>query len=156
MSAPALPPLRLLVPVDGSEDAAAAVDEVIRRGGSTPIHAHLLHVQASMMADELVAHLPQKAVDAWYAREGGDALAGAAARLQAAGVPHTVHRLSGPVVQTIVEQCQALGCDAIVMGTRGRGRLAGAVLGSVAAGVAGQVPVPVTLVKAGPRPDAAG
>jgi nucleotide-binding universal stress UspA family protein len=147
--------MRLLVPVDGSEDAGAAVDEVIRRGAAVPLHAHLLHVQADMMADELVAHLPQKAVDAWYAREGGDALAAAAARLQAAGVPHTVHRRSGPVVQTIVEQCQALDCAAIVMGTRGRGRLLGALLGSVAAGVAGLAPVPVTLVKAGRRPDAA-
>jgi nucleotide-binding universal stress UspA family protein len=146
--------VNLLVPVDGSEDAEAAVGELIRRGGGMPIHAHLLHVQAGMMADELVAHLPQKAVDAWYAREGGDALAQAAARLQAAGIPHTLHRLSGPVVQTIVEQSRLLGCEGIVMGTRGRGRLVGALLGSVAAGVAGLAPVPVTLVKAGRRPDA--
>jgi nucleotide-binding universal stress UspA family protein len=55
-------------------------------------------------------------------------------------------------VETILEQCGALGCDEIVMGTHGRGRLSSALLGSTAAGVVHGARVAVTLVKASGTP----
>ena len=43
--------------------------------------------------------------------------------------------------------CQDLKCDAIVMGTRGHGKAAGLILGSVARDVIAKAAVPVTVVK---------
>lgn len=47
---------------------------------------------------------------------------------------------------TILRTAEQLGVDAIVMGTRGRGKIAQAILGSVAQTVAAHARVPVTIV----------
>lgn len=144
---------RLLVPIDGSDGCLAAVAEVIRRSRqSDRPQVHLLNVQPQVLATEILAHLPPEASDAYYARQGGEALSRAQAMLEEAGIPYEAHRLVGPVVETILDQCEALKCDCIVMGTRGRGRLLGALLGSVAAGVVHLSPVPVTLLNAQRHP----
>ena len=145
---------RVLIPIDGSDCSLAAVDEVIRRSrGGTRIEAHLMNVQPQEFTAELLAHLPPETSEAYYARSGGDALARAQSMLQQAGIPCTVRRLVGPVVQTLMEQCDALRCDSIVMGTHGRSALLGGLMGSVATGVVHLATVPVTLVRAA-RPQA--
>lgn len=55
--------------------------------------------------------------------------------------------LIGPVAETIARIALEQNCDGIVMGTRGLGAVAGALLGSVASQVVHLSDVPVTLVK---------
>jgi len=56
------------------------------------------------------------------------------------------------VAETIVRVAREIGAAQIVMGARGLGRLRGLMLGSVTTQVAHLADVPVTLVKAAPRP----
>jgi nucleotide-binding universal stress UspA family protein len=56
--------------------------------------------------------------------------------------------VSGPTVQTILEQAEKLDADVIVMGSHGRGKLFDLVVGSVSAGVIRKSPVPVLVVPA--------
>lgn len=148
MTIDAAPRESVLVPIDGSDGSLAAVAEVVRRACiSPPPLVHLLNVQPQVPT-EILAHLPPAAGEDYYGRAGGDALLRARSMLDAAGVPYEAQRLVGPVVETILEQCEALQCDAIVMGTHGRGGLLGALLGSTATGVVHRSRVPVTLVRA--------
>ena len=71
----------------------------------------------------------------------------ACAKLDAAKVPHHVHIAVGQPAETIVAFCQELKCDAIVMGTRGHGKAAGLMFGSVARDVIAKASAPVTVVK---------
>jgi nucleotide-binding universal stress UspA family protein len=67
--------------------------------------------------------------------------------LHAEGLHHHLHTRLGEPAETIVQTAQQLGCDHIVMGTRGLGAVSRVVLGSVAQGVLHLTEVPVTLVK---------
>ena len=69
------------------------------------------------------------------------------AKLDAAKVPYQVHIAVGQPVDVITAFCQDFKADGIVMGTRGLGRAAGLILGSVARDVIAKAPVPVTVVK---------
>lgn len=75
------------------------------------------------------------------------ALAPAAEILDGAGIEYQAECRIGDPVTEIAAEARASGCEQVVMGTRGRGALASLVLGSVAARVAQEVEVPVTLVK---------
>jgi nucleotide-binding universal stress UspA family protein len=55
--------------------------------------------------------------------------------------------LEGDPADVIARRAQELGCDAIVMGSRGMGRIANLVIGSVATKVVHLTALPVTLVK---------
>ena len=68
-------------------------------------------------------------------------------RALAAGIACEHHIGVGDPGGTIAEYARSLGCDEVVMGTHGRGFLAGAVMGSVAQKVVNLAPVPVVLVK---------
>jgi nucleotide-binding universal stress UspA family protein len=54
--------------------------------------------------------------------------------------------LEGPTAETIINHAHSGGFGLIVMGTRRRGRLQSAILGSVSAGVAAHSSVPVMIV----------
>jgi nucleotide-binding universal stress UspA family protein len=62
-------------------------------------------------------------------------------------VPHQLHVKIGMPGDTIAKEAEVLGCQSIVMGSRGHGALASLVLGSVALRVIHLAHVPVTLVK---------
>jgi nucleotide-binding universal stress UspA family protein len=55
--------------------------------------------------------------------------------------------LDGDPGETIARRAAEIGCDWIVMGTHGRGRLANVVMGSVAQRVVHLSEVPVTLIR---------
>ena len=58
-----------------------------------------------------------------------------------------LHLVIGDPATAIVKLARRLNCDLIVMGTRGMGKVAGLVLGSVATKVVHLADAPVTLVK---------
>lgn len=148
---------KLLVPVDGSERAQAAVKEAIRlakAGGAREIH--LLNVQANIFSEPSRIYLDPANLDTYYYNESEKALAGAQALLSEAGVSFVVHRAVGSVAETIVDKARELECDAIVMSTRGHGKVVGMLLGSVSTKVLHLAEVPVTLVRGEPIPDFTG
>jgi nucleotide-binding universal stress UspA family protein len=65
----------------------------------------------------------------------------------AAGLACVTHVRIGAPAEVIAAYAAEKGCDAIVMGTRGMGAVAGLVMGSVAQKVVHLASVPVTLVK---------
>ena len=143
----------LLVAVDGSASSLHAVQYVIdrtQRDGALTIH--VLNVQAPLSdygafsVRGLEAVLEAKLVPLQQ-QAGERALQPARAMLDAAGLAYTPHVLIGPVAETIAAQATQLGCDGMVLGTRGMDALSTLVLGSVAMKVLHHASVPVTLVK---------
>lgn len=133
---------KILVPVDGSDGSARAVQHVIQlRALVAPLDVHLLYVQvppAPTGEDTL-----DPAVAAVAARQ---AMSPAEAMLDAAAIPYTSAMASGFVGSMIAAYATEHGCDVIVMGTRGMGST-GQLLGSIARQVIQFADVPVTLVK---------
>jgi nucleotide-binding universal stress UspA family protein len=139
--------LNLLVPVDGSVGAERAVDHAITLANWGLVdQVHLLNVQYPLPG-AVTTFVGSKAVSGYHHDEGMKALAGARAKLDEAKVPYHVHIVVGQPAETIAAFCQELKSDQIVMGTRGLGKTAGIVLGSVARNVIAKAPVPVTVVK---------
>lgn len=136
----------LLVPTDDSTSAIRAVDHAIAHAIATDSEVHVLHVQPHAPVYGMIGAY-RAGMDKVSDERSRTILAAAARRLKRAGVRHTVHTANGEVAPTIVTTAQRLGCDGIIMGTRGVGGLAKRVLGSVAASVVDLTELPVTLVK---------
>ena len=125
-----------------SDNSARAVQLVIRvHAKLAPRAVHLLHVQVPLVRIGDESASPQSAEAAARA-----AVAEAKALLDGAAVPYTSEVASGYVGSTIVSYARKLGCDGIVMGTRGGGSTE-QMLGSIARQVVQLADMPVTLVK---------
>jgi nucleotide-binding universal stress UspA family protein len=139
---------RALVPIDGSEDAlrafAHALDELRGQPGA---EVHVVNVQTPPIHPWPGKLVPPEVIDEEL-RHNGEAIVAVTERpAAAAGVACTPHVRIGHAAAEIVDCARELGCDAIVMGTRGLGRVANIVLGSVAHKVVHLARVPVTLVR---------
>ncbi|MBF6907524.1 universal stress protein, partial [Acinetobacter baumannii] len=86
-------------------------------------------------------------LDERFPPQAAQALEPAIRILAEAGVPYTIHCHFGPPAPAIADYARTAACDAIIMGTRGRGALANLMIGSVATQVVKLVDIPVTLVK---------
>lgn len=135
----------ILVPSDGSENAGRAIDFAIGLAKQYGATLHLLNVQHSVGA--VSQFVPAKDVKDFHREEGMKALAPGLKRAEAAAVPAKPHIGVGHAGPTIVAFAHQLGCDHVVMGTRGLGSAVGTLLGSTANNLLEQINVPVTLVK---------
>jgi nucleotide-binding universal stress UspA family protein len=139
---------KILVPVDGSEYSSAAVREAIKSVTQAQEgEIHLLNVQAPIFPAVTMVYMPTDKIDTYYFDAGSKALEEAERLVQEAGVKYAAHRAVGAITETIVSKAEELGCDSIVMGTHGRGKIAEMLLGSIAQRVLLLASVPVTLVK---------
>jgi nucleotide-binding universal stress UspA family protein len=140
---------KLLLAVDGSENALRAAQYVARVANACgPIQVHLITVQGEpFLYGEVAVYVDRKTLEQLQREHGETALEPAEKLLAAANVSYTKEVSVGEVASTIAERAQALGCDGIVMGTRGLGTLGGLVMGSVATKVVHLAKQPVTLVK---------
>ena len=139
---------KALVPVDGSPNSDRAVSHVVLLAKINPaLEVVLLNVQPEIDDWQVRRFLKKEEVAAMEESRGGDALQSARALLDAAKVNYVPQVLIGPVAETIARIALEQNCDGIVMGTRGLGAVAGALLGSVASQVVHLADVPVTLVK---------
>lgn len=141
---------RLLVAYDGSDNSKRALQYVVdlARDTGMALQIHVVNVQhepiiygeyvTSAMIDELNNSLMAKS---------RNVLDEAAAMLQAGGLTCETHTQLGNVAEQINDAVKRLGCDTVVMGTRGLGSFTGLVLGSVASRMIHEVSVPVLLVK---------
>lgn len=140
--------LRLLVPVDGSDNSLRAVDYLARTAGGyrESIEIHLLNVQHPLPGD-IRMFIRGDQIKQHHQEEGAKALAPARARLDAAKLPYVSQVSVGDVPEVIVQYAKEKRCDQICMGTRGLGHIAGMLLGSVTIKVIHLSHVPVLLVK---------
>jgi len=139
---------RALVPLDGSEDALRALAHALGElRGRRDAELHVLNVQTPPIHPWPGKLVPPDVIDDEL-RHAGEAVVAVAERpANLAGVVCASHVRIGHAAAEIAECARELGCDAIVMGTRGLGRVANLVLGSVAHKVVHLAGIPVTLVR---------
>lgn len=142
------PCLRVLVPVDGSAGASRAVAhaiDLVRFAGA--VEVHIANMQPALTYVETLVAAPQVLAEYWSNVAGQEAVRPARSLLESAGVVPVVHLERGELPDAIEAIARRIGCDLIVMGTRGMGAVGNLLLGSVAAGVVRCADRPVTLVK---------
>lgn len=126
--------LKLLIPIDRSDQSRLAIKHVIRRSwGNEAIEAHLLHVLASRDED------------------GTDVLELAGELLERGGLPYVAHIRYGSPPEEIVRFAESNRFGGIVMASSGLGSITEMLLGSVAARVLRSSGVPVEIVPVSPR-----
>lgn len=139
---------KILLPVDGSEGSARAVRHVTHMVGLVKdMEVHLVNVQPpgdDWMVRRMIKPEELKKMEREWAET---ALAPAREILQQAGVRHLEHTVQGDVAQSIALLAEELGCDLIVMGTRGLTAIGDLLMGSVTRKVLHLAKLPVTLVK---------
>lgn len=140
---------KLLVPFDGSGSALHALQHAIslaRENGPIEIHVVTAHAEPESYGEIAVYVSGEKMAD--LQRRNSEACLEVAERLlEEAAVPYQKEVLIGDLAQVIARRADELGCDGIVMGTRGMAALGGLLMGSVATKVVHAANVPVTLVK---------
>lgn len=141
--------MKILLPVDGSENSLRAVRHVIamKEQFHDPIEVHLLNVQLPVASGAVKMFISQQQLNDFYRDEGVVALKDARALLDQAGVSYQHHIGVGDLAGTIVSYAKEKQCRQIVIGTRGRGSFAGALLGSVTTKVIHLADMPVLLIK---------
>jgi nucleotide-binding universal stress UspA family protein len=145
---------KILVAVDGSPHADEALTQAIDLAQSE--HARLTLITA-------VAEMPATAYLGMTGTAGAqvteDARAEAEATLRHATervpgeVPATTVLTGQPISSALIQQIENGGHDLVVMGSRGRGAVRSALLGSVSHFVLHHSPVPVLIVHAQPSPE---
>jgi len=133
---------KILVPLDGSAFAEAALPLALALSARTKAALHLVTV---------VEPIPAFAYEEWEsaAKEWSEAyLAAVAERISgAAGGSVTTALHSGHVVETLLEVAGSFNADLVVMATHGRGALSRAWLGSVADGLMRHAVIPVLFAR---------
>jgi nucleotide-binding universal stress UspA family protein len=120
---------RILVATDGTENGQFAVEqalELARHGGAELVIAYVRHAPLPVLGQPFYQR--SLSVELRHA----DELTGtAAASATAAGVDTAVEVLEGSPAPRVLELAKARDVDLIVVGSRGLGVVAGALLGSV-------------------------
>jgi nucleotide-binding universal stress UspA family protein len=143
--------MKILLPIDGSESSLDAVRYALRLRQAGLMAEHVLvAVQEPVYLVERLLPPDADVLERVSGAVGARALAGAEALLVAAGVTYEREIVSGEPAAAIVETAVRAGCEAIIMGARGRGPVRGALLGSVSHQVLQQAPMAVTIVRSRP------
>jgi nucleotide-binding universal stress UspA family protein len=143
---------RILVPVDGSETSARALQEAIRLGDSAA-QFRLVYVVEEIytLGTEGYDFIDYDALQKAARHAGERTLAQAAEKVQQSGKRAEVALLetNGQRIASVIEtEAQRWQADLIVIGTHGRSGLSRLLLGSVAEGVVRVASVPVLLIRA--------
>lgn len=138
---------RMLVASDGSPAAQRAL--VFAAAAARARGDARLHVIAVLAAvsDDVRQLIPAEEIDRVLAAEAKEMRESVDAVLGPGGGAVVFEASAGRPAERIVERARELAVDEIVMGTRGRGPVAGLLLGSVAARVVQLAHCPVTLVR---------
>ncbi len=135
----------ILVAVDGSDYANRALD--IARELATKYGARLRVLHAYPPISDLLGYGELERVAAERTRVGQTVLDAALERLQDSELDIRSELLEGPEAEAILNVAQTRQCDLIVLGSRGRGRLEGLLLGSVSQKVIQHAHCPVLVVR---------
>jgi nucleotide-binding universal stress UspA family protein len=107
----------------------------------------LAHVQEPATLYEMVVSRDPDLIAAASLEAGQHLMASARALIEAAGVDYETEVAVGDVAHTLVDIAERRGCGLLVIGARGQGAIANALLGSVSQELVQASPVPVTIVK---------
>lgn len=132
---------KILVPIDGSRSSENAIEYVLeRKKRRERLKVCILYVQPTplIMSKEVEQLLLEQQQKVFSERR-------IKAALKKLGVKPNF--LIGDPAHSIIKFASLEGVDEIVMGTRGLGRLAGVLVGSVTSKVIHMATVPVTLIK---------
>jgi nucleotide-binding universal stress UspA family protein len=138
--------MKLLVPIDGSEQSARAVGYAAEN--LDPEVVVLLHVIDPVEAGYSAAATMPGYSEEWYENRKEEAqslFADAEERLDGQRV-ETVTEVGRPA-RTIVAYVEENDVDHVVMGSHGRSGVTRILLGSVAESVVRRSPIPVTIVR---------
>lgn len=141
---------RILVPTDGSDITAKAVDTTIRLAKSLNAQVHTISVKEPFpytAISEMQPTPPQEFYDA-QERIALQRIQAVAAACRDAGIDcdaHTVEALHP--WEAIIEHCQRTGCDLVVMASHGRRGVTALLLGSETQKVLTHCKVPVLIVR---------
>ena len=137
-----------LIPIDGSPSAlralALAIDAV---RGQPDGQVHVLNVQAPTLHPWPGKLVSPDLIASELRSEGEKLLVQPEIMALAEGLACVPEVRIGAAAEVIAAYAAEHGCDAIIMGTRGMGAVAGLVMGSVAQKVVHLASVPATLVK---------
>jgi nucleotide-binding universal stress UspA family protein len=136
----------ILVAYDGSPEADQALAHAVAAAHATGARLTLLTVAPETPALIGPAPITREQLADEVAREMQGIL-GRARDAIPQDISVTTLLRTGDAANEIIRVAEELGCDAILMGTRGRGRIA-SLLGSVSQEVMHRAPVPVLVVHA--------
>ena len=141
---------KVLVPIDGSATSLRAFNILMQKRAQyrdpAELEIHLLNVQHPVSGD-VDLFVDNEQVKKYHRERSLEALQPARDLLDKAGIPYILHIGVGDPGEVIAQYAKEKGCDQIIMGTRGRGELAGLLLGSVTWKVIHLAEVPILLVK---------
>ena len=142
-------PVLLLVPLDGSEAAGRALRYAMRvavRERHTRLHLLTVH-PAPIVYGEVQVYMGREKAAAAATSHDAAVLRDAEAALTGSGIEYVAEALEGNAAEVIARRAAELGCEQIIMGTRGLGRVGAMLLGSVTTAVIQHAPCPVTLIR---------
>lgn len=141
--------MRMLFATDGSAGSQTALEFVLALPHrpadlvevvSVPVHQFIgtgFEGYGAYVADVMEAEIA----------EARRAAAETVAQLHARGIETGLRLADGPPAESILAAASAAKADLIIVGSRGRGRIAGAILGSTARALARHSPVPVLVIR---------
>ena len=140
--------LKILLAMDGSENAQRAVSYLIKRaaGAKDQYQVSLVNVQYALHGT-VASFINAAQVKQYHHDEGAKALAPAKTLLDGAGIAYSEHVFVGEPAEVISRFARENGCDEIVIGNRGLGNIGSLLMGSVASKIIHLSEVPVVLVK---------
>lgn len=137
---------KILLPVDGSENAMQAVRHVVNRFlGDSAMEVHLLHVRAPL-SQHIARFVSRRDREGFHRAEAEKVLSPARDFLNQFGVPHAEHVELGEKAATIHRVAQRLRVNQIVMGTARKNSLTRMLEDSVTNKVLEIAQVPVEVV----------
>ncbi|MFA7291231.1 MAG: universal stress protein [Rhodocyclaceae bacterium] len=141
--------MKLLLAVDGSGASDHAVAHVVATAGAwrEAPEVHLLYVHPPIPIGRVQSHVGHDTLETYHREESLPHLLSAEQALNTAGIEFTRHIHVGEAADVVLHVARELVCDWIVMGNKGHGIIAEAVLGSVAHRVLSLAHCPVLLVK---------
>jgi nucleotide-binding universal stress UspA family protein len=137
-------PTKILLATDSSREAKLAATTAVDLANSTNSELHVIHV-----GDFLPTVLAQTEVEPAQLERQAHQLLDEQVRgiEEAGGTVKEAHLRLGRADEEIVDLAQNIGAGMIVMGSRGRGRIRRALMGSVSESVVRHAHCPVTIVR---------
>jgi nucleotide-binding universal stress UspA family protein len=139
-----------VIATDGSDDSEAALEsgiEFARAAGATTSLVYVRPAPRPVIGDALHERRVEAEVQAAWAAIDAAAIDAAVVRAAEVGVEMEAEVLEGDAAEQILQLARERDADLIVVGSRGHGALARAVLGSVSHAIVHEADCPVLVVK---------